>query len=366
MITSCSTSRASRPSRSSSGGPSTRRSRTWSACSGRTATPPSPASSRRSRTGRATSTGSSPGPSPGRRWTSAAFLRSYLEIAEPAGLVPTDREQLGLLLRCYTLDKSLYELQYELNNRPKWVRIPLAAIALLAERAAKTPRGRPPVRPHRLDDHEVARFLDGRSVDAFEGLGAFPGAGPSAFVCTWAPNARAVSVVGDFNDWAVGISPLHRRGSTGLWEAEVRGLTRGDRYQFAIVPPAGGPPPAEGRPLRPPRRAGPRPRVGRLGPPRPPLDRRATGWPAGRGRGRSTSRSRSTRSTSAPGSRPAPTAAGPPVRRSPRSWCRLRRRDRLHPRRADAPGRAPVHGLLGLSGHRLLRPDRPLRDARRT
>ncbi len=32
------------------------------------------------------------------------------------------------------LDKALYELQYELNNRPTWVRIPLTAIALLIER----------------------------------------------------------------------------------------------------------------------------------------------------------------------------------------------------------------------------------------
>ena len=72
-------------------------------------------------------------------WTSSAFLTAYLEVAEPAGLVPSDREQLALLMRCYTLDKSLYELQYELNNRPTWVRIPLSAIALLADRGGSAP-----------------------------------------------------------------------------------------------------------------------------------------------------------------------------------------------------------------------------------
>ncbi|RUL85926.1 maltose alpha-D-glucosyltransferase [Tautonia sociabilis] len=76
-------------------------------------------------------------------WTSAAFLASYLEVAGPAGIVPDDRDQLATLLRCYTLDKALYELQYELNNRPSWVRIPLSAVALLAERAAPAEGNRP-------------------------------------------------------------------------------------------------------------------------------------------------------------------------------------------------------------------------------
>src|SRR5690606_36157574 len=67
-------------------------------------------------------------------WSSAAFLTAYLEVADPAGLVPADRDQLALLLRAYTLDKALYELQYELNNRPSWVRIPLSAVATLVER----------------------------------------------------------------------------------------------------------------------------------------------------------------------------------------------------------------------------------------
>ncbi len=67
---------------------------------------------------------------------SAAFLQSYLEVALPTGLLPQKQEDLGLVLECYTLDKALYELQYELNNRPDWVGIPLRAIIRMIEHAS--------------------------------------------------------------------------------------------------------------------------------------------------------------------------------------------------------------------------------------
>ena len=46
-------------------------------------------------------------------------------------LVPADTEAFEQLLEIFVLDKALYELMYELNNRPAWVRIPLAGIAAL-------------------------------------------------------------------------------------------------------------------------------------------------------------------------------------------------------------------------------------------
>lgn len=64
-------------------------------------------------------------------WVSAAFLKSYLEVSGDAIFIPKDREELALLLNLYLLDKAVYELGYELNNRPTWVRIPLAGISQL-------------------------------------------------------------------------------------------------------------------------------------------------------------------------------------------------------------------------------------------
>jgi len=59
---------------------------------------------------------------------SAAFLRSYLTTAGTASFVPQSTEDLDLQLSTMLLEKALYELRYELNSRPDWVRIPLRGI----------------------------------------------------------------------------------------------------------------------------------------------------------------------------------------------------------------------------------------------
>jgi maltose alpha-D-glucosyltransferase/alpha-amylase len=66
-------------------------------------------------------------------WVSAAYLRSYLHTAAEAGFLPEDREQLRVLLDAFLLEKAIYEVGYELNNRPDWLRVPLAGIARLIE-----------------------------------------------------------------------------------------------------------------------------------------------------------------------------------------------------------------------------------------
>jgi maltose alpha-D-glucosyltransferase / alpha-amylase len=62
------------------------------------------------------------------QWVGATFLRGYLEIAGEASFVPTAREELQVLLDAHLLEKAVYELGYELNNRPDWVGIPLQGI----------------------------------------------------------------------------------------------------------------------------------------------------------------------------------------------------------------------------------------------
>ncbi len=61
-------------------------------------------------------------------WTSAAFLKSYLAVAKGQAFVPQEPEHVQVLLDVYLLEKSFYELTYELNNRPDWARIPLHGI----------------------------------------------------------------------------------------------------------------------------------------------------------------------------------------------------------------------------------------------
>ncbi|MHB8186989.1 MAG: 1,4-alpha-glucan branching protein GlgB [Dermatophilaceae bacterium] len=51
----------------------------------------------------------------------------------------------------------------------------------------------------------------------------------------WAPNARAVRIVGDFNRWDGSAHPMRSLGSTGVWELYVPGVAEGNRYKFEIL-----------------------------------------------------------------------------------------------------------------------------------
>ncbi len=72
-------------------------------------------------------------------WVSAIFLAAYLEAAAEGRFLPAAREELAMLLEAYLLEKAIYELAYELNNRPGWVRIPLQGILQLLEREQPFP-----------------------------------------------------------------------------------------------------------------------------------------------------------------------------------------------------------------------------------
>jgi maltose alpha-D-glucosyltransferase/alpha-amylase len=63
------------------------------------------------------------------------YLNSYLFTVEDAPFVPKDRKEFEVLLRCFLLEKAVYEVGYELNNRPEWVEIPLRGIERLLKRA---------------------------------------------------------------------------------------------------------------------------------------------------------------------------------------------------------------------------------------
>jgi len=64
-------------------------------------------------------------------WTGESFLTAYRSTLGDSPLAPTNDSSFMRLLRAFILDKALYELRYELNNRPEWVNIPLAGIVKL-------------------------------------------------------------------------------------------------------------------------------------------------------------------------------------------------------------------------------------------
>jgi maltose alpha-D-glucosyltransferase / alpha-amylase len=69
-------------------------------------------------------------------WVSAVYLRAYFEEAGDRPFVPRDPEERKVLFDAFLLQKALYEVAYEVNNRPDWLRIPLRGILTLIASAA--------------------------------------------------------------------------------------------------------------------------------------------------------------------------------------------------------------------------------------
>ena len=242
------------------------------------------------------------------------FLDGYLATVDPS-LLPSGQAAIERLLAVFELEKAVYELRYELDNRPDWVGIPVAGIQRLIERAAALPvielgadphsvlgaheaddggvvvrayrrrrsrcaSSRPGVEAELNDpsglweallpkatlplDYELEieyangdtftlrdpyAFLptlgeldlhlvgEGRHEELYERLGAhvreIGGVTGTAFA-VWAPNARSVSVVGDFNSWDGRLHPMRSLGSSGIWELFVPGVQDGAKYKFEV------------------------------------------------------------------------------------------------------------------------------------
>jgi 1,4-alpha-glucan branching enzyme len=85
-----------------------------------------------------------------------------------------------------------------------------------------------------LTSDDLFLFNQGTHYRLYEKLGAHVVDGGTYFA-VWAPNARAVSVTGDWNGWRPGASPLAARESSGIWEAVIPHVGHGTRYKYAIT-----------------------------------------------------------------------------------------------------------------------------------
>ncbi len=85
-------------------------------------------------------------------------------------------------------------------------------------------------------DDEVL-FSEGKHPRLFEVLGGrvrkHCGVDGVAFA-VWAPCARKVALIGDFNGWNEMVNPMRQMGSCGIWELFIPGLKEGEKYKFAI------------------------------------------------------------------------------------------------------------------------------------
>ena len=68
------------------------------------------------------------------RWVGAVYLKAYLQVLGSTDLLPAAKEPLAVLLEAHLLEKTVYEVGYELANRPNWLGIPLRGILHLLGR----------------------------------------------------------------------------------------------------------------------------------------------------------------------------------------------------------------------------------------
>jgi 1,4-alpha-glucan branching enzyme len=96
------------------------------------------------------------------------------------------------------------------------------------------PPARPALRPFDLGEQDLHLFREGTHGRLHRKLGCQLHPGGATFT-VWAPNAQAVSVIGDFNGWNVTAHPATpRQDSSGLWQCELDGVVPGLRYKYAV------------------------------------------------------------------------------------------------------------------------------------
>ena len=170
---------------------------------------------------------------------SVTVIRAFLPQAASVGLV-LNLPGSGLVPMSCVDPSGIYEAICEVDAREVGYRF------RVTDRDGKTkevndPYAFPPV----LSDYDLYLFGEGKLYKAYEKLGAQPcqhqGVNGVDFA-VWAPNAKRVSVVGDFNHWDGRRHPLQNRGGTGVWELFIPDIGEGSAYKYEILPLNGGPP----------------------------------------------------------------------------------------------------------------------------
>lgn len=91
--------------------------------------------------------------------------------------------------------------------------------------------------PNRISDYDLYLMGEGHHYESYEKLGAriirFNGVS-GVFFAVWSPNAKSISVVGNFNHWHPGAHPMTRIPFSAIWCLFIPGLSEGEIYKYAI------------------------------------------------------------------------------------------------------------------------------------
>ncbi|NTU83137.1 MAG: 1,4-alpha-glucan branching protein GlgB [Chloroflexales bacterium] len=105
-----------------------------------------------------------------------------------------------------------------------------------ADTAIAIPITPPPGSPILTDD-DIYIFNEGNHFRLYEKMGAHLltlDGQEGTYFAVWAPNAEYVAVIGDWNNWHAGMSPLKHRGNSGIWEGFIAGVVKGACYKFHV------------------------------------------------------------------------------------------------------------------------------------
>jgi 1,4-alpha-glucan branching enzyme len=87
-----------------------------------------------------------------------------------------------------------------------------------------------------LTEHDIYLFREGTHATLYRNLGCHLAPRGGGHFAVWAPNAQAISVIGDWNDWKAGVDVMKPRwDQSGIWEADVPKVKRGQVYKYAIT-----------------------------------------------------------------------------------------------------------------------------------
>ncbi|MGZ8263648.1 MAG: 1,4-alpha-glucan branching protein GlgB [Burkholderiales bacterium] len=88
----------------------------------------------------------------------------------------------------------------------------------------------------RLTEHDIYLFREGSHTHLYENLGCHMDEKGGAYFAVWAPNARSVSLLGDFNGWNSSANELTPRpDGSGIWEGTLNSVPRGAPYKYRVV-----------------------------------------------------------------------------------------------------------------------------------
>jgi 1,4-alpha-glucan branching enzyme len=87
-----------------------------------------------------------------------------------------------------------------------------------------------------LTEQDIYLFREGTHATLYNSLGCQLREGGGAHFAVWAPNARAISVIGDWNGWEPGADVMNPRwDSSGIWECDIPAVRQGHAYKYAIT-----------------------------------------------------------------------------------------------------------------------------------